>query len=225
MMKKAIFLDIDNTLLDFDKCAHLSMKSSFEDFGIEFEEWMFDTFERVNLSIWRSLEKGYITKPQLFKIRWATVLAALDINFDGIEMETRFKHYINTVAITIDYAKEILEYLSKKYKLYATSNATYEQQISRLKNAGFDKYFSGYFISEKVGFEKPSKEFFDGCTKDLPYQLDELILIGDSPTADIKGGAQYGIDTIWFDHRGEKLPDIVTPTYTVNHLKEIENIL
>ena len=25
-MKKAIFIDIDNTLLDFDKCAYLSMK-------------------------------------------------------------------------------------------------------------------------------------------------------------------------------------------------------
>ena len=61
-------------------------------------------------------------------------------------MEKQFKHYINTVAITIDYAKEILEYLSSKYKVYATSNATYEQQISRLKNADFDKYFSGYFI-------------------------------------------------------------------------------
>ena len=94
-----------------------------------------------------------------------------------------------------------------------------------MKNAGFDKYFSGYFISEKVGFEKPSKEFFDGCFKDLPYDLDEVVLIGDSPTADIKGGSKYGLDTIWFDHRGEKLPEGVAPTHIVHHLKEIENIL
>lgn len=224
-MKKAIFVDIDNTLLDFDKCAHLSMKRSFEDFGIPFEDHMFDTFERVNLSIWRSLENGHITKDQLFKIRWSTVLAALDINFDGIEMEKQFKQYINTVALTIDYAKEILEYLSAKYKVYATSNATYEQQISRLKNADFDKYFSGYFISEQVGFEKPSKEFFDGCFKEIPFSVDEVVLIGDSPTADIRGGAKYGLDTIWFDHRGETLPEGVNPTYTIKHLEEIENIL
>ncbi len=224
-MKKAIFLDIDNTLLDFDKCAHLSMKNAFEDFVIPFSDDMFNMFERVNLSIWKRLEEGIISKEQLFKIRWSTVLAALNIDFDGIEMENQFKKYINSVAITIDYAKELLEYLSKKYKLYATSNSTYEQQISRLKNAGFEKYFDGYFISEKVGYEKPSKEFFDKCFESLPYSKMEVILIGDSPTADIKGGEQYGIETIWFDHRGEKLPSGVSASYTVNHLKQIENIL
>ena len=78
-MKKAIFIDIDNTLLDFDKCAYLSMKRSFEDFNIPFDDSMFDTFERVNLSLWHSLEKGYISKDQLFKIRWSTVLAALNV--------------------------------------------------------------------------------------------------------------------------------------------------
>ena len=224
-MKKAIFIDIDNTLLDFDKCAYLSMKRSFEDFGIPFDDSMFDTFERVNLSLWHSLENGYISKDQLFKIRWSSVLAALNVKADGILMEKQFKHYINTVAITIDYAKEILEYLSSKYKVYATSNATYEQQISRLKNADFDKYFSGYFISERVGFEKPSKEFFDGCFASLPYSVDEVTMIGDSPTADIKGGVKYGLDTIWFNHRGESLPDDIKPKFTVSHLKEIENIL
>ena len=54
-MKKAIFIDIDNTLLDFDKCAYLSMKRSFEDFGLPFDDSMFDTFERVNLSVFSLL--------------------------------------------------------------------------------------------------------------------------------------------------------------------------
>ena len=153
LMIDTIFIDIDNTLLDFDKCAYLSMKSAFEDCGLTFEDSMFDTFERINLSLWRRLEEKIITKDQLFKIRWSTVLAGLGIEYDGIEMERRFKHYINTYAVTIDGAEDLLRYLSKKYKIYATSNSTYDQQISRLKNAGFDKYFDGYFISEKAGAE------------------------------------------------------------------------
>ncbi len=224
-MKKAIFLDIDNTLLNFDECARESMKRAFADFDLPFNDDMFDMFERVNLSIWKRLEEGIITKDQLFKIRWSTVLAALNIPFDGILMEKQFKKYINTIAIKIEYADSILEYLSSKYKLYATSNSTYEQQVSRLKNAGFDKYFKGYFISEKIGAEKPTKSFFDKCFALVPYSKDEVVLIGDSPTADIKGGRQYGIDTIWLDRRGEILPDGVISTHTVHHLKEIENIL
>lgn len=224
-MTTTIFIDIDNTLLDFDKCAYLSMKSSFEDCGLPFDDNMFATFERINLALWHRLEDKIITKEQLFKLRWPTVLAGIGIDYDGNDMEARFKHYLYTYAVTIEGAERLLRYLSQKYKIYATSNATYEQQISRLKSAGFDKYFSGYFISEKVGAEKPSKEFFDHCFGNLTVSKDEVVMIGDSPTADIKGGSMYGIKTIWLDRRNEQLPEGVKPTHIVKKLVEIESIL
>ena len=176
-MTTTIFIDIDNTLLDFDKCAYLSMKSSFEDCGLPFDDNMFATFERINLALWHRLEDKIITKEQLFKLRWPTVLAGIGIDYDGNDMEARFKHYLYTYAVAIEGAESLLRYLSQKYKIYATSNATYEQQISRLKSAGFDKYFSGYFISEKVGAEKPSKEFFDHCFNHLTVSKDEVVMI------------------------------------------------
>lgn len=224
-MTTTIFIDIDNTLLDFDKCAYLSMKSSFEDCGLPFDDNMFATFERINLALWHRLEDKIITKEQLFKLRWPTVLAGIGIDYDGNDMEARFKHYLYTYAVAIEGAESLLRYLSQKYKIYATSNATYEQQISRLKSAGFDKYFSGYFISEKVGAEKPSKEFFDHCFNHLIVSKDEVVMIGDSPTADIKGGSIYGIKTIWLDRRNEQLPEGVKPTHIVKKLVEIESIL
>ena len=224
-MPTTIFIDIDNTLLDFDKCAYLSMKSSFEDCGLPFDDNMFATFERINLALWHRLEDKIITKEQLFKLRWPTVLAGIGIDYDGNDMEARFKHYLYTYAVAIEGAESLLRYLSQKYKIYATSNATYEQQISRLKSAGFDKYFSGYFISEKVGAEKPSKEFFDHCFNHLTVSKDEVVMIGDSPTADIKGGSIYGIKTIWLDRRNEQLPEGVKPTHIVKKLVEIESIL
>ena len=224
-MTTTIFIDIDNTLLDFDKCAYLSMKSSFEDCGLPFDDNMFATFERINLALWHRLEDKIITKEQLFKLRWPTVLAGIGIDYDGNDMEARFKHYLYTYAVTIEGSERLLRYLSQKYKIYATSNATYEQQISRLKSAGFDKYFSGYFISEKVGAEKPSKEFFDHCFNNLTVSKDEVVMIGDSPTADIKGGSMYGIKTIWLDRRNEQLPKGVKPTHIVKKLVEIESIL
>lgn len=224
-MTTTIFIDIDNTLLDFDKCAYLSMKSSFEDCGLPFDDNMFATFERINLALWHRLEDKIITKEQLFKLRWPTVLAGIGIDYDGNDMEARFKHYLYTYAVAIEGAESLLRYLSQKYKIYATSNATYEQQISRLKSAGFDKYFSGYFISEKVGAEKPSKEFFDHCFNHLTVSKDEVVMIGDSPTADIKGGSIYGIKTIWLDRRNEQLPEGVKPTHIVKKLVEIESIL
>ena len=224
-MINTIFIDIDNTLLDFDKCAYLSMKSAFEDCGLPFEDSMFDTFERINLSLWRCMEKRIITKDQLFKLRWPTVLAGLGMNYDGVDVEARFKHHLFNHTVTIEGAEDLLKYLSQKYKIYAASNATYDQQISRLKNAGFDKYFDGYFISEKAGAEKPNKEFFDYCFSNLTVSKEDVAIIGDSPTADIKGGAEYGIATIWFNWRNEKLPEGVTPSHVIKNLVEVKDIL
>ena len=224
-MIKAVFVDIDNTILDFDKCAYLSMKSAFEDCGLPFDDDMFDTFERINLSLWRCMEKKIITKEQLFKLRWPTVLAGIGMNYNGVDVEALFKHYLYNQAVTIDGAEDLLKYLSSKYKIYAASNATYEQQIARLKSAGFDKYFDGYFISEKAGAEKPSKEFFDYCFGNLTMSKDDVTMIGDSPTADIKGGSEYGLTTIWFNWRNEKLPVGVAPTHIVENLSDIKNIL
>ena len=225
LMIDTIFIDIDNTLLDFDKCAYLSMKSSFEDCGLPFDDNMFATFERINLALWHRLEDKIIAKEQLFKLRWPTVLAALNLSCDGTRMEQCFKHYLYTYAVTIEGAEDLLIYLSSKYKVYATSNATYEQQISRLKSAGFDKYFNGFFISERAGAEKPSEEFFDYCFSNLTVPKENVAIIGDSPTADIKGGLSYGLTTIWLDRRGENLPDGVKPHFIVSNLADIKNII
>ena len=77
-----------------------------------------------------------------------------------------------------------------------------------------------------MGIPKPAKEFFDYCFGKLnkPDKTD-IILIGDSLSADIIGGINYGIDTIWFNKNSESIPDDIKPTYTVNTLNEIKTIL
>ena len=60
------------------------------------------------------------------------------------------------------------------------------------------------------------------CLEDL--NKDEVIIIGDSLTADIKGGINAGIKTIWFNKYQEKIPNIQID-YIVDSLEEIKNIL
>ena len=50
------------------------------------------------------------------------------------------------------------------------------------------KYFTHCFVSERMGMEKPAREFFEGCFAALPGILpEETMIIGDSLTADIAG--------------------------------------
>ena len=55
-------------------------------------------------------------------------------------------------------AVELLEYLSRRYRLCIASNGPYEQQINRLR-LGNMYDFSHFFVSSQIGAQKPSAAF------------------------------------------------------------------
>jgi len=70
---------------------------------------------------------------------------------------------------------------------------------------------------------KPQKEIFEYALKNANAQLDQSIMIGDNESADIQGGINAGMDTIFVNHL-QTIPTIPA-TFTITHLKELESIL
>ena len=224
-MIKVVFVDIDNTLLDFDKCAKVAMKYCMDQFGVIYEEKLYETFLEVNDSLWLEIERGELTRQGLYEIRWNRIFNRLGINIDGVEFEKRFVAVLENCAEPVDGAMKMLEYLASKYTVYAASNAPYEQQINRLKKSGMLKYITKVFTSEKIGFSKPSADFFDGCFADIEkIDRSEVILIGDSLTADISGGASYGLKTCWYNPANNE-DEQNRADYVVNSLNQVKNFL
>ena len=226
MNKKILLIDLDNTLIDFNECARHSIINAFDELGFTYTEKVFETFICENVKIWKRLEKGEITKPQLRANRWNIILGKLGIDFDGTVIEEMFENGVARGAYPVDGAYDLLDYLYGKYQMYIVSNGFRFVQESRLKIGDFEKYFDGVFVSEDIGIPKPAKEFFDYCFESLNNpSKSEIMLIGDSISADITGGINYGLDTIWFNKNNEPLPENIAPTYTVRSLEEIKNIL
>ena len=224
-MVKAVFIDIDNTLLDFNKCAELSMRKCFEKFGLQFTNEIFPTFKRINDGLWRDIEKKTLTRDELHEIRWNIIFRELKIDFDGKVMEKQFLENLNYSVVPVDGAEEILAYLSSKYEVYTVSNAPLEQQKKRLKASGFDKYLKKAFISQEIGYDKPDKRFFDACFKEASHlKVDDVILIGDSISADILGGKNYGLKSVWFNFE-KIIGKTCVADFTINNLLEIKNLL
>lgn len=124
----------------------------------------------------------------------------MGIEFDGHVFEEYFVESLNYVAKPVKDAYKLLDYLAGKYTICLTSNAPYGQQINRLKIADMHKYARKIYISEKIGHSKPNKEFFDHCINDLGViDLEDIILIGDSYSADVKGAINSNLDVIWLD--------------------------
>ena len=130
-----------------------------------------------------------------------------------------------TATEPVNGAVDTVKYLSKKYILCAASNGPFEQQKHRLTLAGMIDCFSHLFVSERIGIQKPQREFFERCLNEL-HETDKskFILIGDSLTADISGGKSFGITTCWYDHNGTGY-DNVGADIRIDSLSEIKSIL
>lgn len=201
-MIKAVLIDIDDTLLDFKRCAEESIFRSAEEIGLRLPSDIIETFVFFNDQYWRRIEKGELTKAQLRKERFNTIFSSIGIKTDGEAFDDNFKKNLHHAYVKVDGAEDLLKYLSR-YKVYAASNAhDRDYQKTRLARAGLIDYFDGLFVSGQVGANKPSREFFDICMQNIQAEPREVVMVGDSLSADISGAKDYGYHTVWFDKYG-----------------------
>lgn len=222
---KTVFIDIDNTLLDFNKNAALAMERAFIKNGLKYKDEYAPVFLTINDGLWAKIETGELTRAELVERRFRLILGALNLVGDYDAIERDFRAGLSDCAEPVDGAMELLEYLSKKYDLYAASNAFLDQQKRRLDLAGMGGFFKDVFVSEKLGHKKPTKEYFDACFNlAVGANKESTAMIGDSLSADIEGGVNYGLMTVWLNRDGKSAREI-KPHYTVTELLQIKNIL
>ena len=91
-----------------------------------------------------------------------------------------------------------------------------------LASAGLSKYFQNIITSEVSNSVKPKKEIFDYALKKVSGKLEESIMIGDNPDADILGAINAGMDSIFVNYINANCKQ--KPTYIIHHLKELRSI-
>ena len=86
------------------------------------------------------------------------------------------------------------------------------------------RYFEEVFTSGKIGAEKPSADFFAYCfEKSGEAKPEESFMLGDSLTSDMKGGADFGMKTVWLNLKNKEKPDWVD--FEIKSLDEVKNIV
>ncbi len=225
-MIKVVLIDVDDTLLDFDQSAKMSMAMAAEKMKIDLPENIWEVFQRVNRGLWHDLEKGLLTNAELFHIRWTRIFQAAGVTGDGPAFEKEFLNGLSVCAPLIEGAEEIVRYLHGKYPIAVASNGPYQQQVARLEKVGLSTCIDKLFVSGQIGHAKPSRAFFDACMTELgDVQPEEVMMIGDSISADISGAAAYGMRTCWYNHKGLPAEQGKMADFTVDSLLEIKEIL
>ena len=122
------------------------------------------------------------------------------------------------------YTIEILTYLKeKKYRMHLVTNGFEKVQHHKIQQANLAQFFEQVITSEASNSLKPNKEIFEYAMNKAGAIASESIMIGDNLDADIQGGINAGMDTIFVNHLN--VEPYITPTFVVYHLKELENIL
>ena len=83
---KYLLFDLDDTLLDFGKAQVLSFKKLLEDENIEYSDELFEQYETINKSLWRSFERGEISNKEVTSERFIRFFKLFDRKVDGSEV-------------------------------------------------------------------------------------------------------------------------------------------
>ena len=222
-MIKNILIDLDNTLFDFYASEKKALKKTLTQMGLNPDEKMLKRYSEINDAHWKRLEKGELTRTEVKVGRYRQLFEEYGVDISPEETTACYEIKLSEEGDLMEGAYELLQYLHGKYRLYVVSNGTLVCQQGRMKNTGITHFFDDHFISQQIGFEKPQKEFFDHCFAKIPdFKKEETIIVGDSISADIIGGRNAGIKTVWFN---TKLETSTLPDYEISALCELKTIL
>lgn len=225
-MFQFLFLDLDDTLLDFHKAESIAVAKAFQDQGLEPTLELIQRYSQVNKLHWEMLERGELTREQVLVQRFATLFRELGIPASPERCQSSYEHYLSIGHYFMDDAEELLQYLSPKYRLFIASNGTAKVQEARLKSAGIGHYFEQVFISQYLGVNKPDAAFFDACFSAIDgFDRSKAMIIGDSLTSDIRGGNNAGIRTCWFNPKGAAPRPGIHVDYEIHRLEELKALL
>ena len=243
---QVLFIDLDNTLYDFTGNSREAYRVVYTllDYGQWFTsfEHYYSIYEEHNLKLWALYAEGIISKEKLNEERYAhplRVIGVRDAEVIGARFWDEAMHRLPLGDRLMPYAREILEYLRPRYRMYILSNGFTELQSHKMRSAGIDGYFDGVILSEDIGVNKPNPEIFYHALRVAGVEASDALMIGDNYEVDIEGAYHVGMDQVFYNigqmtNKDDKLMikadtkdgiDVLLPTYSIDSLLQLKDIL
>ncbi|MCM3691367.1 YjjG family noncanonical pyrimidine nucleotidase [Neobacillus niacini] len=223
---KTLFFDVDDTLLDFGAAEKSALQLLFEEQNITLTSEIEKQYKKINQSLWRRFEAGELDRDEVVNTRFSLLFNEYGKDMDGELLEKKYRRYLEQGHQLVDGAFNLISELVHDCDLYVVTNGVSKTQDKRLRDSGLFPFFKGIFVSEDTGYQKPMIEYFDYVFSRIPnFRVDEALIIGDSLSADIKGGKLAGLDTCWFNPNSKANHTNITPTFQIHKLKELKQVI
>ena len=225
-MIEFLFLDLDDTILDFHKAERIALSKTISQFGLEPNEEVLHRYHLINKAHWEMLERGELTRAEVLTRRFGVLFREYGREVDIQQCAKTYERNLSIGHYFLPGAEEAVDRLSKKYRLFLASNGTAVVQKGRMTSANLYRFFEKVFVSQEIGHNKPSKAYFDACFAQIPgFDTAKAMIVGDSLTSDIAGGINAGIRTCWVNPQHLPCPEHICPDYQIEYLSQLEALL
>ena len=226
MSRAYVLLDLDDTILDFHKAEAIALSKTLRSLGLEPREEILRRYSVINRQQWELLEEKKQSREETLTRRFDILFSEYGIDCDGKTARDRYEENLAVGHYFMPGAEALLEKLYGRYELYIISNGTARVQAGRIASAGIARYFSGIFISEEIGVNKPDREYFDRSLAQITdFNPDRALIVGDSLTSDIRGARNAGIRSCWYNFRRERPRTEIQADFEIHFLEELPPLL
>lgn len=222
-----LLFDLDNTILDFDHASHHAFADIVALLELGDREEMYAIYKKINKQVWGDLEKGIISQDEVRSRRWSLFFDKIGCGANPLETNDQYLQNLIKYIQFVPGAQDVLRYFKdQNIVMCIITNGLKEVQRPRIKKAEIDHYFSSIVVSDEISVAKPKPGFFDYVMKEIGnIEKSKCLVVGDTLKSDIKGGNLYGFDTCWYNPKNISIDDDIVPTYTIDKLQNLMNIV
>ncbi|MGN0535194.1 MAG: HAD family hydrolase [Eubacterium sp.] len=198
-----LFFDLGSTLIDETECYNSRIDFAVNSKNINRDEFLSKVYESAKTSA-----TAIKTACSCYNIK----LPEWDNKLEKLYSDT----------------KQVLEILSKKYKLGVIANQSLGTK-ERLDNWNIGKYFDVVVASAEAGCAKPDLKIFNLALEQAGCKPSDAVMIGDRLDNDIVPAKQLGMKTVWVRQGFAKYQSINSeneqPDYIIDTIGDILDIL
>jgi len=191
-------------LLDFHASERIALETVLTESGLSFSEEIYQAFKADNKALWLRLEKGTITRTELFEKRFRDVFALCEGDLSGLDPLKINDDFIRTMSVNgvlmdgaLDFVRKVKTEIPEAGVYIASNGATINAK-GRIVSTGLDRYIDDIFVSDAMGVAKPAAAFFEICLERIGAPKEACVMIGDSLSSDMLGAKNAGLTSVWF---------------------------
>ena len=222
-----LLFDADNTLFDFTNAARIAFSAVLGRMKCtELDDTYWNIYRVANHEVWTEFESGKITALALRSERFRRFLKRSGLSGDSLVMSNYFLEQLVVATKLLQGVPQLLDALAPHYGLMIITNGLHEVQRPRIQHTGLSAWFEHIVVSDEIDVKKPQPEFFDYAFQQIGQpDRARVLVIGDSLSSDVAGGANYGLHTCWFNPERQPNPTSLRPTYQIQSLQELSGLL